>query len=157
MQQPKSLSRLWTFCFRHHSLLRCRGLCAGRHSPSLVLLDYFRLCPPVFGRSRHPVYELIKKDPTSFSSWSTGSWRSRQSGWCHGIYNRQIRHTLSATVRETNAGFYAKSLIFCYIQVICRFNWFFQFFATWPILKRNFSSFSEPRLPKLSFLKWLPK
>lgn len=38
----------------YHSLLRCRGLCAGRHSPSLVLLDHFRLCPPVLGRLPSP-------------------------------------------------------------------------------------------------------
>lgn len=27
---------------------------AGRHSPSLVLLDHFRLCPPVLGRLPSP-------------------------------------------------------------------------------------------------------
>ena len=55
---------------------------------------------------------------------------------------------------ETNAGFYATCLFLFWASLgaICRFNGF-QFFAIWPILKRNFSSFSEPRLPKLSFLK----
>ena len=50
--------------------------------------------------------------------------------------------------------FYATCLFFVLgiLGAICRFNGF-QFFAIWPILKRNFSSFSEPRLPKLSFLK----
>ena len=72
------------------------------------------------GGSRHPVYELIKRIRHPFPHDQLDhEGRANRGFWCHGIYNRQIRHTLSATVRETNAGFLCHLLIFCFGHPRC--------------------------------------
>lgn len=108
------------------------------------------------GSSRHPVYELIKKGSDILFlmiNWIMKVAPIGAFGAMAFTIGKYGIHSL-LPLGKLMLVFYATCLFFVLASSV-RFvaSTVFQFFATWPISKRNFSSFSEPRLPKLSFLK----